>query len=96
MITLIEFYIGYVDCKATKGKIIADQLIDVPILAYYLLSKSLDDSIFTLISLVGWKMYFYKLGFQCSSGVGILFVTPYTQGLQYIVRVPIKLQSTRL
>jgi hypothetical protein len=74
---LSEFYIQYVDRKATKGQAIADHLADAPLVdAYPLVMKFSDEHICRIEEQPPWKLYFYGSYTSHGSGAGILLVTP--------------------
>lgn len=74
---LSEFDIEYIDRKTIKGQIIVDQLAEALIQdSHPLLIDFPDESMFTLIASVMWKLYFDGSYTNHGSGVGILFITP--------------------
>lgn len=74
---LSEFDIEYVDRKAIKGQVIADQLIDAPLAGDHpILIELPDEFIMTIATSSTWKLYFYGSCMQNGSGAGILLITP--------------------
>lgn len=74
---LSEFDIEYIDRKAIKGQIIADQLAEAPLQDNHpLLIDFLDKSVFTLTASIMCKLYFDGSYTSHRSGPGILFITP--------------------
>lgn len=74
---LSEYEIQYVEKKAIKGQVIANQLVDVPIQGNLPLIENFpDESIFHAEPKSPWKLYFDKPHTSHVSGAGILFITP--------------------
>ena len=65
------------ECKAIKGQVIVDKLVDAPIYAENpLVSEFPDESIFNIDIATHWKLYFDGSYTQHGSGAGIFFITP--------------------
>lgn len=74
---LSKFDIEYVDRKAIKGQAIVDQLEDAPMIDDTpIISKFLDESIFTTKNSNPCQLYFDGSYMQHGVGVGILFIKP--------------------
>lgn len=74
---LSEFDIEYVDQKAIKGQVIADQSAEAPILDDHpMLIDFLDEAIFNIDIANEWNLYFEGSHTRNGSGVGIMFITP--------------------
>ena len=74
---LSEFDIEYVDRKAIKGQVIADQLAEAPIQDDHpMLIDFPDEAIFHVDIANEWKLYFDGSHTKNGSGAGIMFVTP--------------------
>ena len=74
---LSEFDIEYVDRKAIKGQVIADQLAKAPIQDDHpMIVDFLDEAIFHMDIANEWKLYFDGSHTRNSSGAGIMFITP--------------------
>ena len=74
---LSEFNIEYVERKAIKGQVIADQLAEAPLYAENpLVSEFPDESVFLINETPQWTLYFDGSHTQHGSGAGVLFITP--------------------
>lgn len=74
---LTKHDIEYVEHKAIKGQVIADQLVEAPIYSENpLVSEFPNESIFNLSMADQWKMYFYGSYTHHMSGAGVFFITP--------------------
>ena len=74
---LSEFDIEYVDRKAIKGHVIANQLAEAPIQDDHpMLIDFPDEAIFHVDIANEWKLYFDGSHTKNGSGAGIMFVTP--------------------
>jgi len=73
---LSEYDIEYVDKKAIKGQIIADQLADVPLQDTSSMQFEFPDEFLFTLSTSPWKLYFDGSYTNHGSRVGILFITP--------------------
>lgn len=74
---LSEYDIQYVECKAIKGQVIADQLADVLVQGDHpLVADFPNDSIFHTEPKSPWKLYVDGSHTSHGSRVGILFNTP--------------------
>ena len=74
---LSEYDIQYVERKAIKGQVIADQLADAPIQEDHpLVADFPDEFIFTFDTNITWKLYFDGSHTNHGSGARILFITP--------------------
>ena len=74
---LSEFDIQYIDRKAIKGQVIADQLAEAPLVdAYPLIMEFPDEHLCVIEEQPMWKLYFDGSYTSHGSGAGILFVTP--------------------
>lgn len=73
---LSEFDIEYMDQKFIKGQVIADQLADAPLVdAYPLVTKFLDEEVFTIAEEPTWILYINGSYTHNGLGVGIFFIT---------------------
>lgn len=85
---LSEYDIEYVDCKAIKGQVIADQLADAPLkVDHPLIFDFLDESIF-FIDMPTWKLYFDGSYIIHGSGAIILFITPQGDAIPKSFQIP--------
>jgi len=73
---LSEFDIEYVDRKAIKGQVLADQLADAPLTDDSPLSFEFPDESIFHVNTATWKMYFDGSYTQHGSRAGILLITP--------------------
>lgn len=74
---LSEFDIEYVDQKEIKGKVVAVQLVEAPLIRDHpLMSNFPDEEIFTVIPEKQWKLYFGGSYTRHGSGAGIIFIIP--------------------
>lgn len=74
---LSEFDIVYKECKAIKGQVIVDQLVEAPLQGEHpIIVYFLDYTIMTITPSTQWKLYFDGSFTQKGPGAGILFVTP--------------------
>lgn len=74
---LSEFDIEYMDRKEIKGKVIADQLVDTPLVdAYPLVIEFPNEEVFMVIEVAMWTLYFDGSYTHNGAGVGIFFITP--------------------
>ena len=75
---LSEFDIEYVDRKAIKGQVIADQLAEAPIQDHQpIISDFADESIMTLQPVIEiWQLYFDGSCTNHGAGAGIVLITP--------------------
>lgn len=76
VIILSEFDIEYVDQKAIKGQIIADQLVEVPMRDEAPLHIEFLDANVLTISTKTWELFFEGSYTQHGSGARILSITP--------------------
>jgi len=74
---LSEYGIEYVDKKAIKGQIIADQLAKAPLQDTTPMTFEFPDESLFNITAHSWKLYFDGSYTNHGSGVGILLVTPH-------------------
>ena len=73
---LSKFDIQYVECKAIKGKLISNELVDAPMQSSLPLNIDFtDESILTLTHKT-WMMFFDSSFTQQGSSAGILFIMP--------------------
>ena len=73
---LSEFDIEYVDHKAIKDQVIANQLADSPLEGFYPIEVDFLDAHILQLEPVTWKLYFNGSYTHHGSGAKILFITP--------------------
>ncbi|GLJ28700.1 hypothetical protein SUGI_0565680 [Cryptomeria japonica] len=73
---LSEFDIEYVDRKAIKGKVIADQLGEAPLQDDHPLQVEFLDVDILTVTTKAWQLYFDGSYTHHRSRAGILFITP--------------------
>ncbi|MFA1094694.1 hypothetical protein ACDI55_28550, partial [Klebsiella pneumoniae] len=76
VMVLSEFDIQYVECKAIKGQVIANQLADAPMQSSLPLNIDFPDESILTLTCKTWVMFFDGSFTQQGSGAGILFITP--------------------
>ena len=73
---LSEFDIEYVERKAIKGQVIADQLAEAPLFDDTPMQMEFPDSSIMHLSSRAWRLFFDGSYTQNGSRAGILFITP--------------------
>ena len=76
VMVLSEFDIQYVERKAIKGQVIADQLAEAPMQSSLPLNIDFPDESILTLTRKTWVMFFDGSFTQQGSGAGILFITP--------------------
>src|SRR5271156_5870137 len=76
VLILSEFDIEYVERRAIKGQVLADQLDDSPLQDNTPLLVEFPDETIMHLTEHSWKMYFDGSFTQQGSGAGVLFITP--------------------
>ena len=77
MMILSEFDIEYIERKAIKWQVIADQLADFPLQDDAPIQVDFPDEHLMYMTERTWKMFFDGSFMQSGSGAGVLFVSPH-------------------